>query len=169
MTGMWKKAVQAIPGWLKKYRYAGLVLLLGGLLLMWPAGGLSSGQAASPETSGQAAFDLESLERQMEQALSEIEGVGKVTVVLTLQSDGEQILASDNRQSGEQREDSTVIVSRGSGVQEAVSVARIYPRFRGALVVCDGGNLSAVKLSVLESVSALTGLSSDKISICARK
>ena len=88
MTGMWKKAVQAIPGWLKKYRYAGLVLLLGGLLLMWPAGGLSSGRTASPETSGQAAFDLESLERQMEQALSEIEGVGKVTVVLTLQSDG---------------------------------------------------------------------------------
>ena len=60
-------------------------------------------------------------------------------------------------------------MSTGSGTEEAVSVKTIYPEFQGALVVCQGAGNASVKLEVLKAVSAITGLSSDQISICQRK
>lgn len=104
----------------------------------------------------------------MEAALSEINGVGEVTVVLTLRSSGEDVLAQDTSE-GASTDRETVIVSTGSGTEEAVSVKTIYPEFQGALVVCDGAGSAGVKLEVLQAVSAITGLSSDQISICQRK
>lgn len=156
---------------LQKYKYAALVLLAGFLLMLWPAGE-SGGGAADLEPSAQGSasdFDVTALERRMEEALSQISGVGEATVVLTLQTGPERVLASDWQQNGGQTEHSTVVVSRGSGAQEAVTLREIYPCFQGALVVCDGGENPSVQLRVLQSVAALTGLSSDKISICGRK
>ena len=40
-----------------------------------------------------------------------------------------------------------------------------YPTYRGALVVCQGGDRADVKLAVTEAVSALTGLSSDRVTV----
>ena len=42
-----------------------------------------------------------------------------------------------------------------------------YPSFRGALVVCPGGDDPQVQLAITQAVSALTGLGSDRITICA--
>ena len=63
----------------------------------------------------------------------------------------------------------TVVVSKGSGREEAVPLQQIYPQFQGALVVCPGGSDPEVRLKLVEAVSALTGLGSDKISICKGK
>ena len=42
---------------------------------------------------------------------------------------------------------------------------QVYPTYRGALVVCQGGDRADVKLAVTEAVSALTGLSSDRVTV----
>ena len=42
---------------------------------------------------------------------------------------------------------------------------RVYPRFVGALVVCEGGGSAGVRLAVTQAVSALTALPSDKITV----
>ena len=57
------------------------------------------------------------------------------------------------------------MVSGGSGEDQVVVTRETYPQFRGALVVCQGADDPQVKLSVIEAVSALTGLGSDKISV----
>lgn len=156
---------------LGKYKFVALILCLGVVLMLLPVkGGGQSSQiqaATQPEESGQT-FDLEELERRLESALSEINGVGEVTVVLSLRSSGEDILAQDTSE-GTSSDRETVIVSTGSGTEEAVSVKTIYPEFKGALVVCEGAGNASVKLEVLQAVSAITGLSSDQISICQRK
>lgn len=154
---------------LGKYKYAALILCLGILLMLLPVGGRESA-AADPEPASvsETAFDLEALERKLESALSEIAGVGEATVVLTLRSSGEDILAQDVTV-GNSNETETVIVSTGGGTEQAVSVKTIYPEFQGALVVCDGGENASVKWEVLRAVSAITGLSSDQITICRRK
>ena len=112
----------------------------------------------------------EDLERRMEAALSRVEGAGEVSVVLTLRSGTRQVLAQDisSARAGEEEteERTTVVVSAGSGREEAVALQQIYPQFQGALVVCAGGDDPAVQLKLVEAVSALTGLGSDKISIC---
>ena len=52
----------------------------------------------------------------------------------------------------------------GSG--NAVVVTRtVYPTYRGALIVCQGGDRAEVKLAVTEAVAALTGLSADRITV----
>ena len=47
----------------------------------------------------------------------------------------------------------------------AVVTGRTSPVYRGALVVCQGGNQPAVRLAVTEAVAALTGLTADRITV----
>ena len=57
-------------------------------------------------------------------------------------------------------------MGRGSGNQSVVPVQTLTPSFRGALVVCAGGDDPGVRLQVIRAVSALTGLGSDCITVC---
>ena len=157
-----------------KYKYVILVALVGAVLLLWPSGektGKSDHSAQARE--GGDLFQVEDLEEKLEKALSQVEGAGKVTVVLTLEESARQVLAQDEEGSwgtGEtRRETSTVLLSRGSGTQEAIPLQELGPRYRGALVVAEGGDLPQVRLALCEAVSALTGLGADKISICKGK
>ena len=152
---------------LGKYKYAALVILVGAVLLLWPAGGGDGTERDRTEQG--SAFDLEGLERRMEDALSQIRGAGEVTVVLTLKNSGVRTLASDWKEDGESRSESVVTVNQGSGRTEPVTVSERQPEFQGALVVCTGGGDPDVKLGILESVSALTGLRSNQIAIKERK
>ena len=159
---------------LDKYKYVLLVILVGVLLLTLPIfGGDESNDATAAAGSGKATFDLEEMEKKVADALSKIDGAGNVTVVLTVKTGARQVLAEDGEssQKGDDAEcsTSTVVVSQGSGYQEVVAVQEIFPQFQGALVVCAGGSNPAVKLKLVEAVSALTGLGSNKISICKGK
>ena len=157
-----------------RYKYCLLVILIGFLLLALPGQkNRNPTDVSAASGSGQNAFDLKKMEEKLEHVLSKIEGAGKVTVVLTVKTGTRQVLAEDGeiiqKSSDMERSSSTVVLSKGSGSQEVVSVQEIFPQFQGALVVCAGGNSPAVKLKLVEAVSALTGLGSDKISICKGK
>lgn len=148
-----------------RYKYALLVVLAGMVLLLVPDGEHSrSQQVVEKETV--ARFDLEAMEEKLEHALSRIQGAGEVTVVLTLKEGTRQVLARDTKASDREQSSTAVVVSQGAGLEQTVPVQNIYPKFQGALVVCDGGSDAGVKLQLLEAVRALTGLSAEKISIC---
>lgn len=161
---------------LDKYKYVLLVVLAGALLLLIPTGDeeppRGAGAALVQETDTEG-FDLEKTERKLSAALSQVEGAGEVTVVLTVQNSSRQVLAQDGtntqKDGASEQTAETVVVSKGSGTQETVLVEQIYPDFQGALVVCTGGEDAAVRLKLVEAVSALTGLGADKISICKGK
>ena len=62
------------------------------------------------------------------------------------------------------RSTETVVVDGAQG--ETPVVKRTwYPTYRGALVVCQGGDQAAVRLAVTEAVMALTGLSADRVTV----
>ena len=46
-----------------------------------------------------------------------------------------------------------------------IRLVKMYPVYQGAVVVCQGAGNSQVRLTVIDAVSVLTGLSSDKISV----
>ena len=150
-----------------RYKYAAVVVLIGAAMLLWPGGNRQKQQpAANPETR-----DLQS---EMESILSSMSGVGQVRVLLTEESDGQRQLAQDTelRYSGEttapsdySRRSETVLVDGGSNGDEAVVVRTLYPTYRGALVVCQGGDRAEVRLAVTEAVSSLTGLTADRITV----
>ena len=152
---------------LDKYKYVLLVLAVGVLLLLWPAGKEEPAQSGASGQEEQ--FDLAALEEKLSQTLSQVEGAGRVTVTLTVKSGMEQVLAADRTTSVTERgnsvEERTVVVNNGSG-QEAVVRLERYPVFQGALVVSQGADRAEVRLVLTQAVSALTGLGADRITVC---
>ena len=75
---------------------------------------------------------------------------------------------STQQQDGEEStQEQTTVVYSGADGEEVVLLTQYYPSFRGALVVCAGGDDPQVRLAVTQAVSALTGLGSDRITVCA--
>ena len=150
----------------KKYRLVLLIVLAGLLLMLLPGG---SDQETEEVRQERETFSLVESERRMEAILSRIEGTGKLQLMLTLKSGSQLYLAEDTDESADgeevqvQRE--TVTLHRGSGYEDVVVTRQIYPMYQGALVVCQGADKAAVRLAVIEAVAALTGLSSDKITV----
>ena len=56
-----------------------------------------------------------------------------------------------------------------SGGQSPVSLRQQAPVYRGAVVVCQGGDSAAVRLAVTQVIQSLTGLSADRIVISKMK
>lgn len=154
-----------------KYKFVALVALAGIALLLWPSG--DSGAPAEPASPQQVSAVQAELQEEMEDILGRIQGVGEVRVLLTVDADGQRQLAEDSELSYSgstaapedySRSSQTVLVDDGSA--EAPVVTRtVYPTYRGALVVCQGGDRADVKLAVTEAVAALTGLSADRITV----
>ena len=114
-------------------------------------------------------FSLVETEQRMEEILSRIDGAGKLQLMLTLKTGSNLQLAenkdetTDSDETRTQRE--TVTISRGSGYEDIVITQQIYPVYQGALVVCQGADKASVRLALTEAVAALTGLSSDRITV----
>lgn len=162
-----KKSEGARRIW-NRYKYAALVILAGAGLLLWPG----SGRLTSPPSRAEEE-EAQDLQTELESILGAMSGVGEVRVLLTVDSDGERKLAQDTDldYSGDtaspedySRRSSTVLVGGGSE-QKAVVVRTMYPTYRGALVVCQGGGNPAVQLAVTQAVSALTGLPTDRVTV----
>lgn len=156
----------------ERYKYAALAALVGVGLLLIP---VREKGAEDTQRRQEAAEELQSLElqQQMEEILSVMSGVGQVKVLLTVDSDGERQLAQTTELSYSGtvaspedylRRSETVLVDGDSG-EETVVVRTLYPTYRGALVVCTGGDRADVRLAVTEAVAALTGLTSDQITV----
>ena len=58
-----------------------------------------------------------------------------------------------------------MILSEGSAYDKAAVSAVRYPQFQGAVVVCQGADRPSVRLDIINAVSALTGLGSDRITV----
>ena len=159
-----KLSTEKLKAWLGKYKLALLVLVLGVVLLAWPSGEQSS--TRTPAADPAASFDPGEVERKLEQVLGKIEGAGEVTVALTVSGGVQRHYAVDETRRGEEQQTKTVIISTGSGTQQAVSIGESWPEFRGAVVVCGGGGDPEVRLLVTRAVCALTGLGSDRVTVC---
>ena len=170
-NGEGKRKLRAPLEVLNKYKYVLLVAALGVVLLLWPGSKAEEKAPESGSPSGGEA-ELRKTEAAMEEILGKISGVGRVDVMLTLQSGSELVLAEEGslRYSGDSRtpdsyERSNKPVTSSGGV---VVTQEMYPRYRGALVVCDGGGNDSVRLQIISAVSALTGLGSDRIAVVKR-
>ena len=152
-----------------RYKYAALVVLIGAGLLLWPSGKGGTEAALRQQSSTEETQDIQV---QMEDILGTMSGVGQVKVMLTVDSDGERQLAQDTELtysgSVESPEDysrrSETVLTDGEG-DGTVVTRTLYPTYRGALVVCQGGDRADVRLAVTEAVASLTGLSADRITV----
>lgn len=168
------KLSKTILAGLKKYKYAVLILLLGIALMLLPFG--KKEEAPEAEVQEDTLTDeayAQALEQRLEDMLCQVSGAGQVRVMLTMQTGSRTEYQTDtqisNSETQSQEERKTVILSEGSAYDKAAVSAVQYPRFQGALILCQGADQSTVRLSLVNAVAALTGLSSGQITVIKMK
>ena len=147
----------------KKYRWPALILLIGLVLLLAPE--KDTGEQMAPVIN-QTQDNILSLEEALSDILSTVQGAGKVRVMLSLASGEETLYQSDtNISEGGIGKHDTVIVSDSQRNELGLIKQVNPPVYKGAIIVCQGADSPAVRLNLMEAVSKVTGLTSDKISI----
>lgn len=160
---------------LLRFKYPLLILLLGAFLLLLPGKGARTDQTA--EAAPTESAEQPDCEARLEEILSQVQGAGKVRVMLTVRSGPETIyqqdtkLDTDSEEGSEsnREENATVLISRGSGTEEPVISQVLGPDYWGAIVVCQGADNAQVKLSVVQAVCSVTGLGADQVTVLKMK
>lgn len=155
---------------IKKYRYVILVLVIGIVLMTLPEG--SNSEEATATSTEPTSISMDQTEA-LTQILSQIQGAGKVKVLLSVHA-GEKTLyqtdqdTSTGADSGSVRYE-TVIITDSDRAQYALVQQTVAPEYRGAIVVCQGADDVSVRLAIVEAVSNATGLGTDRISVLKMK
>ncbi len=162
---------EKIINFIKKYKYAAIVLLIGIALMLLP--GISESDTGTKQSKSNNEIYTEKLDSKLADILCKVEGAGRVEVILTV-AQGEQTVyqTNTNQSASDQSTDTkidTVIVSNSTR-EEVGLVMRVDPvKYLGAIVLCQGADRAAVRLAVTEAVSKITGLGSDRICVLKMK
>ena len=127
----------------------------------------------------------EKLARKLEEVLSQIAGVGSVSVNITLESGPEYIYARDDdnstkeiietdksggtRETKQQQQRSQIVVLNQGGTSEAVIKRKVQPQIKGVLVVAEGAGNSQIKANLIAAVKVGLGIESYKIKVLAKE
>ncbi len=151
-----------------------VILGLAGMALILISGFLpeqkaSQKQAPAPQqNSVTAAADQyrTDLESRLARLLSQMSGIGRAEVMVTLSGSAEQIYAEEVRSNksdhSSQREASYVITKSGGNESALVTETR-YPAVIGAVVLCTNGDHAAVKEAVTRAVSTVLGIPASNV------
>ena len=145
---------------MRTYKYPILTVLVGLAILLLP----TSRDPVQPEPMVQSA-PAESLEQRLEVILSGIAGAGQVQVLLTEESGRETLYQTDTRSDDTSQAEDTVLVEDAARTETGLVRQTMEPKYRGAVVLCDGADQSVVRLAVVEAVSCVTGLGADRICV----
>lgn len=145
---------------LRTYKYPILTVLAGLAILLLPG----QDRSEPPEPTVQTA-PARSMEERLETILSGISGAGNVQVLLTEESGRQTLYQTDIQSDDARRTEDTVLVEDASRTETGLVRQTLEPKYRGALVLCDGAEVSTVKLAIVEAVSCVTGLGADRICV----
>lgn len=160
----------------KRYWIPLAIGLLGLLLLSVPSERTPAAAQAEPQSTQREPDGDQGLEARLASLLSGMEGAGNVEVMLTYKSSDKRIYQTDTTQSSaEERERKTVdsrtqtVLASSGGTQQPLVQQTVYPVCQGAVILCQGADQPRVRLAIVQAVSSLTGLGSDKISVVKMK
>lgn len=164
-----KVVIQKISDFLKKNRYVVLILIAGIVLMCLPTGR----KEKADEVESLPIENEVSVEDRLSQILSQVDGAGEVQVFLTIASGEQTIYQTNDTLSHNNESDNTqvnTVTVTDSKRNEQGLVRQINPpQYQGAIIVCRGADSPTVRLAVVDAVSKVTGLSSDKISVMKMK
>lgn len=160
---------ERVTSLLHRYRYGILIIAIGFVLMSIPG-------KEDVSRNDQLSVDVptgDDTQTELKNILSQIKGVGRVEVMLTIAAGEQTIYECDQDSSSGELSDSvrtdTVIITNENRVQQGLIQQIISPVYQGAIVVCQGGDQPSVQLAVVEAVSDVTGLTADKITVLKMK
>lgn len=109
------------------------------------------------------------IEKEIQNILSQVSGVGKVSVMVTLKATGEKVTLKDASASGEKSEEETVLVEGENRETAPYVVQEKEPEIEGVVVVCQGGGDVHIQHEISNAISALFSVESHKIKVMKSK
>ena len=106
------------------------------------------------------------LEIRLTAMLGRMEGVGAVSVMVTVTGTAEQIYAEEVKQTKSDRQtqrESQYVITKSGGEESALLAETRYPAVCGVAVLCSGGGHAAVRERVTQAVSTVLSLPPGKI------
>lgn len=165
---------------------AGLI----GIALIFLSGFLTnSGSSQQKKASSSTAYTAQEYETHLESELSElimkIQGVGKASVMVTLEQTKQSVYAKEEKNSGQTTKDQSdgslrnesdssnetnyILVKGADGSEQALAVTEIQPVVKGVVVVCDGGGNPAVQQNIINAVTTALDISSVQVCVIKAK
>ena len=135
-----------------------VILIIGVILMVSVSGSGAKKKEVHTE------IDTAGEEARLEAILSEIDGAGNVSVMVTYYGGTEQSLAyetkSDNNKDS-RSEDKTAVMSGSS----PMIVQELYPKVKGVIVVAQGAGDISVKRELTEAVTAAMGVGASRVKV----
>ena len=179
---------------LPKKSYLFLLLTAGILLLVLSFPDLSGESPSSETDAGQPGGLSENdilqeyarvLEKQTAEMLSQVQGVGEVSVMITLKSGNRKIIEKDESEASQftqegdggdakkisedvTREEVSVYLQNEDGSSEPYVSSELYPEIEGVAVIAGGADNAVVRRDITEAVQALFDVEAHKIKIMKR-
>jgi stage III sporulation protein AG len=151
---------------IKKYRYVAVVLTVGLVLMALPTGKKGESKLVTANTQTQQEI---SANEALAEILCKIDGAGDVRVLLTVASGTETVYQTDdsitNSENSNTTKIDTVTVTDSERNQTGLIKQINPPKYQGAIIVCQGAGSASIRLAIVDAVSKVTGLSSDRISV----
>ena len=138
-----------------------LLLLLSELL---PSGNTQKTAASTVRTAAVSQYQTQ-LEQQLEELISQLQGAGRTTVMVTLTTGEETIYAVDTQTGDLQQQETHVLLQDGSALAETTYL----PQVCGVAVLCEGGGDVRVAARITELLHSLLDLPTNRICVEQRK
>ncbi len=161
-----------------------LVIGLAGILLIFASGFFSKKEDTKTPAANQNVMTAdqyaEKLEQKLTQIIGSISGVGEPKVMVTLENGIEYIYAQEEKNSGSKTEDvnsngsksqqssdseKNYLIVDGASGKQALVVTEVQPTIKGVVVVCAGGDQTAVQQRVINAVSTALNITSARICV----
>ena len=166
-----KDSIKKVTSKLSKYRYALLIVLIGLVMMTLPEN-KSEEQISTKSTPSLSQVDT-GMEASLSSILSKIQGAGDVYVMLTT-THGEEIIYQTDQDTANgidtnSKKSNTVTVTDANRNETGLIRQKNPPRYLGAIIVCSGADDPTVRLSIVDAVSKVTGIGSNRISVLKTK
>ena len=119
---------------------------------------------------------IQSMEQRLREILSQIDGVGECSVMVTLKESSRRIFASEDKTSQEKcdgrfdlsSEKRLVLLEDKSGAEYPVVETTLSPQSKGVMIVCKGAKSAKVCQQVTEAVTTVLGIRSIQVCVSPR-
>ena len=151
----------------KKYQIILIVIIFLIVLGVSLSGTFTQKTAQNTSQTDQQSF-VSSLEERLEKTLSKVSGAGDVSVVITVESGMETILAMKTEtienSNGKQIIETPILVNG-----KTVVIKEKFPKITGVLIVCEGANNIAVLTKIQQATLSLLDININQIEILSMK
>lgn len=109
-----------------------------------------------------------SLENRLKTLIENIDGAGRVQVMITVESGDEKVYATEINKSDKEEEKKYVLIDT-DGTDSGLLLKIAQPEIRGVAVVCQGADSPKVRQEITGAVTSVLGVSTNRVNISKMK